>query len=786
MFRRALIVVLYLSSQASAQSVIPAGTPLEVRLTAPLSTQQSKKGAQVQAILAAPLMLGGRVLAPLGSALQGEVTKVDRVGIGVVHEASSIALRLDRLLLTDGTSIPLSSKVAQIENSRERVDRKGSIRGVRSTSTLSHKVAGGIGTLALSNPVALLFVTASAASLLRFSDPEITLPVGTELILVATTPLQIPTDQGFPLVAPLSRTADDQRSLLALLRTQPYRTETSPKHVPSDITNLVLVGSEQSLLKALEASGWNEVDSLDAGSTYRTVRSISESQAYRTAPMSTLLLEGQRPAHAMAKTFDTFSKRHHLRIFATSDRWNGQLVWLASATQDIGIGFSRSQKTFIHQIDRNIDHERSKVANDLLLTGCVAGMSLVERPWLAKSLTNGTGEQIETDRKQAVLLLDDCAQPRYLEKPSSVQQSTPKTNPFADAARQTNLTLRNTLLRDNLAVTAYGGISEALKFKRAQPPEQPLATESSLNAPSYLIRAPDEQSMGGLVKRPVGSSRDEDAPVPQRPAHARARWSPYTVEIGLHSGWAGYAGGNGAGVGFLFAASDPMSTDPFDLLVLANHHESGFNIGSSVTLDAHRHFSHEISFDYNRTPFTVGFAALPIMGSGETTDAETQTEFVFQEATLSTTEAAYNLQFHPARLSSRWQPYITAGPSLRLLHLTDSPIKHASKWFQLGLSNVGAVVAAYQFGSTPPLEGGGIFQLGLQYGGGIKYRVSQRFLVRTEYKETLTSQPDFWSASKDDIFTPENYPGYKLTIVGPIINSAMRQQRATAGVSFIF
>ena len=69
MFRHALVVVLCLSSRAFAQSEILTGTPSDVRLTAPLSTQHSKKGAQVQAILAAPLLLGGRMLAPLGSAV---------------------------------------------------------------------------------------------------------------------------------------------------------------------------------------------------------------------------------------------------------------------------------------------------------------------------------------------------------------------------------------------------------------------------------------------------------------------------------------------------------------------------------------------------------------------------------------------------------------------------------------------------------------------------------------------------------------------------------------------
>jgi opacity protein-like surface antigen len=56
---------------------------------------------------------------------------------------------------------------------------------------------------------------------------------------------------------------------------------------------------------------------------------------------------------------------------------------------------------------------------------------------------------------------------------------------------------------------------------------------------------------------------------------------------------------------------------------------------------------------------------------------------------------------------------------------------------------IGLLSAAYNFGSTPPLEGGGIFQVGFNYGGGIRYRITPRWMIRLDYRETLTSQPDF-------------------------------------------
>jgi hypothetical protein len=59
------------------------------------------------------------------------------------------------------------------------------------------------------------------------------------------------------------------------------------------------------------------------------------------------------------------------------------------------------------------------------------------------------------------------------------------------------------------------------------------------------------------------------------------------------------------------------------------------------------------------------------------------------------------------------------------------------------LQNVGIIKAAYDFGSTPPLEGGGIFQVGLEYEAGSKVRVHPRITVRADFWETLSKNLRF-------------------------------------------
>jgi hypothetical protein len=47
-------------------------------------------------------------------------------------------------------------------------------------------------------------------------------------------------------------------------------------------------------------------------------------------------------AQNWAKALNTFSKRHHLRLYATGERWLDLLVFTGAATQDVGIEFAWS------------------------------------------------------------------------------------------------------------------------------------------------------------------------------------------------------------------------------------------------------------------------------------------------------------------------------------------------------------------------------------------------------------------------------------------------------------
>ena len=121
--------------------------------------------------------------------------------------------------------------------------------------------------------------------------------------------------------------------------------------------------------------------------------------------MSILLLDGHKPDLVFQKGNNTFAKRHHLRIFHRPTTYNGQEVWVSSATHDIGIDLSAENRTFIHKVDSSIDRERAKVVNDLLFTSRVNSVALVERQDVPKESSNATGDKLVTDGKMAVLVL---------------------------------------------------------------------------------------------------------------------------------------------------------------------------------------------------------------------------------------------------------------------------------------------------------------------------------------------------------------------------------------------
>jgi hypothetical protein len=304
----------------------------------------------------------------------------------------------------DGAKLKLAARVASVENARESIDDQGQISGILANETISGRLDAGINKLAERAASFADILGTVKKAVLKEPEGDITYDAGVELALTLTAPLELKAASGPGPAAKLTPIAGES-ALAALVTRQPFQTMAQRPSKPSDVTNIMLVGTLEQVQQAFKDAGWSNAAALSTEAKLETFRAIAEQRGYKEAPVSVLLLDGRAPDVVFQKINNTFAQRHHLRVWKQPDTFEGKPVWLIAATHDTGIEFSEANRTFIHKIDSQIDRERAKVVNDLLFTGRVRSVALVDRPAVPQHGQNATGDNVETDAKMAVLIL---------------------------------------------------------------------------------------------------------------------------------------------------------------------------------------------------------------------------------------------------------------------------------------------------------------------------------------------------------------------------------------------
>lgn len=361
----------------AAGARIPVGTSLAARLTTPVSSNASKVNDLVQAVIVSPIAAG--------HILNGRISAVSPAN---ANQNAYLQIEFEE------------ARLIEVDNARESVNESGRIMGITASHSPEAQIDRGIEKLNERYTKIAEVLKTFKTILLRDVNPEIEYPAGIEIRVRLTRPLPLePVRDGYGIAKRTDPILED------LIRQQPVRTQADRPALPSDWTNVVFIGTRESIAKAFEAAGWSPAADMNTASILEAARAIIEARGYPETPVSKLSLDGRLPDMVFQKMNNTLAKRHHLRIWRTQEKWRGQDVWIGAATHDNGIAFAPDRRTFFHTIEPDIDREREKVADDLIFTGLAKNIASISRSGIPSESTNATRDRMITDGKITVLTI---------------------------------------------------------------------------------------------------------------------------------------------------------------------------------------------------------------------------------------------------------------------------------------------------------------------------------------------------------------------------------------------
>ena len=480
----AWLILLLVSFPLCAQD-LPAGTTLEARLSTPTGSRISHTGDQIEGTTIAPIGFRGQILIPQGSRLLGSIESVERFGFGLKQITAKIHYNFHTLQLPSGDTTPIQTELLEVETAKERVDVDGTVHGIHPAASLSSSLAFFTVPLLFVAPTVGVPVWGIKSMVAPAANPEIYFPPGTELILRLTAPIDIrPSDRRPVGIASLS--PDEVSEIRHLLKGSAQRARMGTH--PSDLVNLLFLGSREGMDRAFHAAGWFQAQRKSPISLYRMYHALTERIGYKRAPMNALTLNGVPSDFVYQKSLDTVQKRHHVRLWKDPRR---AAVWLGAAAQDIGFRFELAHWT--HSTAPKIDNERAKVVNDLAFTGCVDAAGLVTRD-SADLLQDSKAERpILTDGDIAVVRLNDCGYPKAMPGLDAISGAGPRGRLSRGLA-----SFRNDL-RLNILFTTYNTL-KLLAERRAVKPLR--------KAPNIDVNPPGLDWLSSLPTR--GQSRPQE------------------------------------------------------------------------------------------------------------------------------------------------------------------------------------------------------------------------------------------------------------------------------------
>jgi hypothetical protein len=218
---------------------------------------------------------------------------------------------------------------------------------------------------------------------------------------------------------------ENEKDFIEYLQALPCCTVNRDGTETGDPLNLIVVGSGEDVYHAFIRAGWDETETITAGSAWKTSISFLFGGHYRYSPVSALYVFGRRQDAALQKTRDTIHERNHLRLWLAPVQFQGNLVWVGQISRDIGVRFTI--KTMVtHKIDPDVDETRSYLIQDLLYSQGLLKFAFVkgvDAAPIESPRQNMTGDPYFTDGLRAVLWVS--SQPVAFEKVEFIEWEVP-------------------------------------------------------------------------------------------------------------------------------------------------------------------------------------------------------------------------------------------------------------------------------------------------------------------------------------------------------------------------
>lgn len=384
------------------------GQTMSIRLNNSVYSDRSRTGDPVEGMVTYPLCTDGeQVACKPGTLLAAPGTKVNGTILFAQkapdkYSRPRLVIDFSNVVYKDGSSSPLYARVIDVDNARETI-RNNEILGIvqpHATTKMSMVMAAA-GAI---NPIAGYTIKSVQAVYGLSIRREVLLPEGTDVQVQIVRPSMLKEREPWAGWPPLPVSP----ALQALAEQAPMRTHTA-QGKPSDVVNLMFLGSRQQIVSAFNEAGWYEADAISIGSALKTAQATMRQAGYSSAPVSTLMIENRRPDLVFQKSLDTFAKRHHIRIWKLTSTYEGREVWVGAATHDIAVDSGRGGTKWTHRIDPHIDRERDWVETDLLFIGSATGYADLDRPGAPRNTMNATGDEIVTDGKVSVVQVGTAA-----------------------------------------------------------------------------------------------------------------------------------------------------------------------------------------------------------------------------------------------------------------------------------------------------------------------------------------------------------------------------------------